>query len=92
MSSEYASCTDCGRKWTGYSQAHCRGCHRTFSSVSVFDAHNPGGVCGDPPSINSKKKPTGFMLVDSTFGPIWTRPMDEKRLEGLRQQRREESV
>lgn len=48
------TCSGCPTTWTGASRAHCSGCHRTFSSVTAFDAHRfaPSqtrpGTCTDP--------------------------------------------
>jgi hypothetical protein len=32
-------CPDCGRPGTDLKEAHCAACHRHFTSVSAFDAH-----------------------------------------------------
>lgn len=47
-------------------QAHCRGCHRTFGSVSGFDRHRRGGACLDP---------AGLGMVE-TRG-VWRTPMSD---------------
>lgn len=47
----------CGAEWTALNAAHCAapGCHRTFASVSLFDAHRSQegehGTCLDPETV-----------------------------------------
>jgi hypothetical protein len=46
-------------------QAHCgSGCHRTFGSVSGFDAHRRGGRCVDPASLPMHLDPGGIWRRD----------------------------
>lgn len=46
---------ECKKTWTGSTAAHCSGCHETYSSVALFDAHRVGygerGSCKPPGSI-----------------------------------------
>ncbi len=44
-------CRQCGKDWSGLKMCHCSRCHRTFSTLAVFDAHQPastGWDCQDP--------------------------------------------
>jgi hypothetical protein len=47
------TCSGCDNTWTGVNICHCgSGCHRTFSSIALFDAHRAGGEgCQDPASM-----------------------------------------
>jgi transposase-like protein len=36
------SCKGCDNTWTGSRQAHCSGCHETFSTENNFDKHRVG--------------------------------------------------
>ena len=51
-------CVDCAREWTGHSTCHCAACHRTFTSLSGFDAHQTiegsGVRCTDPAGMCRK--------------------------------------
>jgi len=61
------TCGHCPARWSGLSFAHCGACHRTFSSVTGFDAHRLRGVCVDP---------AGRGLVIDVHG-IWRKPAQE---------------
>ena len=40
-------CGKCKARWSGLRMCHCRGCHRTFTGLSTYDAHFTRGVtCG----------------------------------------------
>lgn len=46
------TCGGCDNTWTGQTFCHCKGCHRTFSGLGVFDEHRKGGDrCLDPTTI-----------------------------------------
>lgn len=51
-----ATC-DCGRRWEGHVECHCKRCHRHFRSVITFDMHlvpvpaTDGTMCADPERI-----------------------------------------
>lgn len=47
---------ECGRTWTGLSEAHCATCHESFSTVANFDAHRffRSGKDGDWNSRNCR--------------------------------------
>jgi hypothetical protein len=51
------SCSGCTATWTGLAVCHCAaaGCHQTFGSISLFDAHRSQagehGHCLDPATI-----------------------------------------
>ena len=38
----------CGALWAHPNACHCPTCHRSFASVTAFDAHRPHGACIDP--------------------------------------------
>lgn len=56
--SEIASCSGCDATWTAAAAAHCAACHRTFSSVSLFDRHRSisgeHGTCHDPAAMTGR--------------------------------------
>lgn len=78
-----ASC-ECGREWTGMSEAHCAapGCHESFSTVANFDAHrvfredgdwNTRG-CLNSAEIDSLRSKSGRKLFDRSprkAGYVW---------------------
>jgi len=53
------TCNTCGTQWrqSGNRTGHCSGCHRTFSGIAAFDAHQtvPEGriVCRDPGTLTT---------------------------------------
>lgn len=72
----------CGRIWTNDEECHCRRCHRHFSTVRNFDAHQAGhtGDCVDPELMFDTKMRPRFRKVGSPWGDIYidakTRPTD----------------
>jgi hypothetical protein len=44
----YGQCSGCGASWTGYTTAHCAGCHATFIDERTFATHRIRGRCRDP--------------------------------------------
>lgn len=67
------TCGGCDNTWTGLSFCHCSAapvsspCHRTFSSLTMFDRHRVGGRCADPADWGSDAR-----LVDGVWrGPEW---------------------
>jgi hypothetical protein len=49
------TCSTCSATWTGNSACHCAGCHHTFVSATLFDAHRTQhgerGVCRRPADL-----------------------------------------
>lgn len=77
------TCSGCDASWTALNAAHCTapGCHRTFSSVGLFDRHRsasgPGdhGSCLDPGRLVNAN--TGAPIAEFRDG-MWRGPeMDE---------------
>jgi hypothetical protein len=66
---------NCGRTWTGLSQAHCsgdasgNGCHEHFSSVRAFDRHRKTGRCVHPSEVT---RPDGGPFYKAETGPLGT--------------------
>lgn len=80
--SDLISCSGCSTVWTAAGAAHCSGpgCHRTFSSVGLFDKHRSQygehGRCLDPETITHAR--TGERLMFFRAG-MWRGPaMDEE--------------
>lgn len=46
----------CGARWHNLRNAHCVGCHETFSSDTNFDLHRRGMTCL-PPDCRGKLTP-----------------------------------
>lgn len=72
------SCSGCGATWTGVGAAHCggHGCHATFDSVTLFDAHrmttrNPAdpGRCQHPATLREAGRRTHFFQDGMWRGP-----------------------
>jgi hypothetical protein len=47
----------CGARWAGSLTAHCAACCRTFTGLTAFDRHRPGGVCADPAAVGMTMAP-----------------------------------
>jgi hypothetical protein len=56
------SCTQCGHKWSGLAQAHCKSCHEHFNSVSAFDRHRVRFECCHPESVGMVKSSKGAWI------------------------------
>jgi hypothetical protein len=68
---------NCGRTWTGLSQAHCSsGCHAHFGSVWGFDRHRSTGRCVDPATITTGSGRCVFRKDDGPLGVTWVRADD----------------
>lgn len=73
-------CGGCGSQWRAPDAAHCPmvGCHDTFETVALFDAHRDHGRCLDP------------AMVDDQYGApvmewrsdMWRRPAPTRRRAG----------
>lgn len=72
---------NCGRQWTGLSQAHCTTCHHHFSTVTNFDRHRPGGNCLHPAALTDRNGKPLFKPVTNNYGVTWVhnseRPTEE---------------
>ena len=76
----------CGTRWQqiGNKTGHCGGCHRTFSSLTTFDAHQSmrhgKSVCADPATLLTPEGDPRFRAyVDGLGATIW-RSTDEQPL------------
>ena len=54
------NCARCGAEWKSETACHCNGCHRTFSSLSGFDAHRRNLKCVDPATVGLEKNAKGW--------------------------------
>lgn len=69
----------CGITWVqrGNQSGHCAACHRTFGSLTAFDAHqsiNDDGhnVCADPSTLKSRDGAPRFRVeTDAAGASIW---------------------
>jgi hypothetical protein len=68
---------ECQRWWTGSERSHASCCHRTFSSLSAFDAHRKGGRCNNPEDV-------GLIARPKPYGDLWGWPAPEGGYAGLR--------
>ena len=67
----------CGRWWTGTERSHASCCHRTFSSLSAFDAHRKGGRCNHPAAV-------GLIARTKPYGDLWGWPAPDGGYGSLR--------
>lgn len=55
MTIQMITCSGCDATWTGLGRAHCSKCHRSFSTVPLFDMHRDQrgehGRCIDPEDV-----------------------------------------
>src|SRR5690625_290448 len=65
----------CGKHWwqAGERTSHCSGCHHTFISLAIFDAHQRGGECTPPEEVDYQGGPLETFL-DKTGALIWYSP------------------
>ena len=65
----------CGKSWwqSGNRTSHCSGCHETFASLSLFDAHRRDGACLDPNHMTHAGKPLAVEFPRD-LGPVWYSP------------------
>jgi len=65
----------CGRTWwqSGNRTSHCGGCHETFASLALFDAHRRGGACADPRAMTDRDRPLAVETRNES-GPVWYSP------------------
>lgn len=72
--SNLIDCGKCKAHWSGAGRAHCGGCHKTFSGLTAFDAHQRGNTegqtCGDPTE-------KGMELREKSWGTYWAYPAPE---------------
>lgn len=57
----------CGARWSGTATCHCGGCHLTFTGITAFDTHRPGGNCTPPDNF-------GLVRVDGRAYQCWGFP------------------
>jgi hypothetical protein len=69
---------ECGAEWqqSGNKTGHCSGCHRTFSGISTFDAHqrivDGRNVCLDPAELIDKNgRPRFRTFTDKAGCEVW---------------------
>lgn len=62
---------NCGRHWSGLSQAHCTVCHEHFSSVAGFDRHRTTGRCVPPSNVTRRDGRPHFKADHNRFGTTW---------------------
>jgi hypothetical protein len=80
------NCPPCDRHWHGLTEAHCPGCHQHFSSVTAFDAHQPGrGGCPDPASLRDGNGNPLLRLADRPSGPTWVVWASDENLAAMRE-------
>lgn len=71
------TCSGCLSTWTGLSVAHCGGCHETFATVGLFDAHRVDGHCVHPFEVRTRGGEPRLFFRDGMWrGPELT---DEQR-------------
>ncbi|MER7517821.1 hypothetical protein [Streptomyces sp. NPDC126499] len=75
----------CGRWWTGTERSHASCCHRTFSSLSAFDAHRKGGRCNNPTDV-------GLIARHKPYGELWGWPAPEGGYTALRSHQSDEGA
>jgi hypothetical protein len=83
------TCSGCPAVWTGSRAAHATCCHRTFASVSLFDAHRSivgsHGTCKDPAALTFQSGPRAGARVMFYRDGIWRSPemTDEQKAEAF---------
>jgi len=74
----------CGKSWwqSGNRTSHCSGCHETFASLSLFDAHRRDEACLDPNHMTHAGKP---LAVESPhdLGPVWYSPATRESMRDI---------
>lgn len=75
----------CGKTWdqVGDRTSHCGGCHETFVSLVLFDAHRQDGKCLDASTMQYRGGP----LAQNDDGVWWSpvsRDEARQRFESLR--------
>lgn len=85
------TCGGCDASWTALGAAHCSGCHRTFSSVGLFDRHRTAaggehGSCLDPGRlVNASTGERVAFLRDGIWrGPEMTDEVKARKFGGPR--------
>lgn len=79
------TCGGCDTVWHRIDTAHCGACHRTFSSVTWFDAHRSQdgehGTCLDPVTVLTHDgRPRMFLRDNGVWGGP---PLDQHDRERL---------
>jgi hypothetical protein len=79
-------CKTCSIWWTGASTVHCVMCHRTFTTINVFDLHRVGPAdrreCLDPATLKDHDMP--LRQVERGGVMAWTYPINDAALDRLR--------
>jgi hypothetical protein len=78
-----ASCR-CGTTWrqVGNRTGHCANCHRTFSGITTFDAHqhmrDGQSTCLDPATLTTKNtgEPRFKTFTDPAGATVWRSAAD----------------
>jgi len=72
------TCGGCTATWTALGTAHCGACHRSFSTVGLFDAHRSQygerGRCLDPATLTVRRGPHAGQPIMVLRDGIWSRP------------------
>lgn len=83
------TCSGCEATWTGVTTAHCAadGCHQTFASVALFDAHRSQdgerGACIPPAEVQGRNgEQRLFFRAGMWRGPEMTE-VERERMRGL---------
>lgn len=65
----------CGRTWhqSGNRTSHCSGCHHTFASLTLFDAHRRDGACRSPLALIDHGTPLRVETRGQSDG-VWYSP------------------
>ncbi len=78
------TCGGCTATWTALGTAHCGACHRSFSTVGLFDAHRSQygerGRCLDPATLTVRSG--GRRALLELRDGLWCGPemTDEEKL------------
>jgi hypothetical protein len=74
----------CGARWhqAGNRTGHCAACHRTFSGITTFDAHqrmaDGRSICLDPSDLTIKATggPRFKTFIDTEGAEVWRSAAD----------------
>lgn len=89
MASRFGTC-GCGAWWQqrGNATGHCAGCHRTFSSLRAFDAHQVGdhNKCTNPADRTRRSGEPLFVRQDwgaCASQEVWALKRTPQEMESL---------
>ena len=83
------TCSGCDATWTGLSVAHCAaaGCHETFASPALFDAHRSAegerGACIPPAEVQGRTGGQRLFFRDGMWRGPELSEEERERLRGL---------